>query len=114
MISHPECDKATAAMSIGNGSNSDPENIAGVSHLLEHMLFLGTKDFPDENSFSKFLDEHGGYSNAYTSTEETVYYFNVNTPYLKEGLEQFSSYFICPLFNPECVTNEINVLFYIL
>ncbi|KAG6520124.1 hypothetical protein ZIOFF_017156 [Zingiber officinale] len=34
---------------VGMGSFSDPYNALGLAHLLEHMLFLGSKEFPDEN-----------------------------------------------------------------
>ena len=33
---------------------------------LEHMLFMGTKTYPDENAYQAFLASHGGSSNAYT------------------------------------------------
>lgn len=77
------------------------------------MLFLGTKKYPIENSFKKFLDEHGGDNNAYTDTEEVVYYFNVNAPYLKDGLEIWSNFFTDPLLSEECLNREINVFNYI-
>lgn len=33
--------------------------------------------FPAENEYSKYLAEHGGYSNAYTAQDHTCYYFDV-------------------------------------
>ena len=44
----------------------------GIAHFLEHMLFMGTEKYPDENEYSKFLAAHGGSSNAYTAAEDTV------------------------------------------
>ena len=41
------------------------------------MLFLGTDKYPEENYYSSYLNAHGGYSNAYTAQENTVYYFDV-------------------------------------
>ena len=38
----------------------------GLSHYLEHMLFMGSEKFPDENDYDAFLSSHGGASNAYT------------------------------------------------
>jgi hypothetical protein len=38
----------------------------GLSHYLEHMLFMGSEAFPDENEYDAFLTKHGGSSNAYT------------------------------------------------
>ncbi len=50
--------------------------------LSQHMLFLGTEKYPDENSYSAFLNQHGGNSNAYTASEYTVYYFDVQSQFL--------------------------------
>ena len=40
--------------------------LQGLSHYLEHMLFMGSAKFPDENSYDAFLSAHAGSSNAYT------------------------------------------------
>jgi insulysin len=94
LISDPTSEKASAAMDVNvghlkyppfpllfrtnNSSNfSDPSEFPGLAHFLEHMLFMGTEKYPDENSYSAFLNEHGGSSNAYTSTENTNFYFDV-------------------------------------
>lgn len=45
-----ETDKASAAMDVNVGNFSDPEELPGLAHCVEHMLFMGTKkvwtDFP--------------------------------------------------------------------
>lgn len=41
--------KAAAAMCVGFGSFSDPPEAQGLAHFLEHMLFMGSTEFPDEN-----------------------------------------------------------------
>lgn len=38
----------------------------GLSHYLEHMLFMGSKKYPDENEYDSYLTKHGGSSNAFT------------------------------------------------
>lgn len=38
----------------------------GLSHYLEHMLFMGSKKYPDENEYDSYLTKHGGASNAFT------------------------------------------------
>ncbi|PNY01597.1 insulin-degrading enzyme-like protein [Trifolium pratense] len=40
---------AAAAMCVGIGSFSDPNEAQGLAHFLEHMLFMGSDEFPDEN-----------------------------------------------------------------
>jgi predicted Zn-dependent peptidase len=53
-------------MTVGVGSLSDPDSLPGLSHYLEHMLFMGSAAFPDENDYDAFLTRHGGSSNAFT------------------------------------------------
>src|SRR5580698_3535312 len=49
---------------------------AGLSHVLEHMLFKGTTNRP-ANRIDQEVQEAGGYMNAYTSFDRTVYHINV-------------------------------------
>ena len=58
--------KAAAALSVGVGHFTDPWNLQGLSHYLEHMLFMGSERYPDENDYDAFLTAHGGASNACT------------------------------------------------
>jgi nardilysin len=53
-------------MAVGIGSLSDPLHLQGLSHYLEHMLFMGSEQWPDENEYDSYLTKHGGSSNAYT------------------------------------------------
>ncbi|XP_020276491.1 nardilysin-like isoform X4 [Asparagus officinalis] len=99
--------KAAAAMCVGMGSFSDPSNAQGLAHFLEHMLFMGSSDFPDENEYDSYLSKHGGSSNAYTETEHTCYHFEVNREYLKGALKRFSRFFVSPLVKAEAMEREV-------
>ena len=48
---------------------NDPAEYQGLSHFLEHMLFMGTTKYPDESEYSEYMSANGGYDNAYTSEE---------------------------------------------
>ena len=89
---------------------ADPAEAQGLAHFLEHMLFMGTEKYPEENQYSAFLSAHGGYSNAYTAQENTVYYFDVNTAHFEEALDLFASFFTCPLFTEGSTGREINAV----
>ena len=43
LISHPNIDKAAAALDVNIGSLADPKDVPGIAHFLEHMLFMGSK-----------------------------------------------------------------------
>lgn len=101
-------------MDVAVGSQSDPPHLPGLAHFLEHMLFLGTKRYPNEESYKKFLSENGGYGNAYTAAENTNYHFAMvskkGTAKLKEGLDRFAQFFISPLFTESATERELNAV----
>ncbi|KAG4923560.1 hypothetical protein AAZX31_18G052800 [Glycine max] len=99
--------KAAAAMCVGMGSFSDPYEAQGLAHFLEHMLFMGSDEFPDENEYDSYLSKHGGSSNAYTETEYTCYHFEVKREFLKGALKRFSQFFISPLVKMEAMEREV-------
>ena len=55
------------------GSADDPSGITGISHVLEHLMFKGTKSYP-LGVFSKTIAAVGGQENAFTSTDYTAYF----------------------------------------
>lgn len=57
------------------GSSHEPPGRTGISHVLEHMMFKGTRDVP-AGEFSRLVSRFGGQHNAFTSTHYTAYYQN--------------------------------------
>ena len=110
LISDPSAQKAAAAIDVGVGSFDNPVGKEGLAHFLEHVLFLGNKKYPDTKGFSNFLNQHGGYNNAYTSSKNTNYHFTVNATYLEEALDRLAQFFINPLFNAKYIQKEINAV----
>ena len=55
------------------GSINDPKGKGGIAHLLEHLMFRGTEQVPDQ-MFNRLTDEYGASNNAYTTYDETGYY----------------------------------------
>lgn len=78
LASDPTTDVEAASVHVRAGHFDDPANRAGLAHFHEHMLFLGTEKYPEENDYEDFLGKNGGMSNAYTDMEDTNYYFNVS------------------------------------
>ena len=81
--------------------------MAGLAHFCEHLLFMGTDTYPQENNYSQFLSAHGGKSNAFTSGEHTNYYFDVLADFLEPALDRFSKFFLEPLFLSDCIEREL-------
>jgi zinc protease len=55
------------------GSRDDPSDRAGLAHLLEHLMFMGTRRVP-VGQFDMLMEQVGGWCNAFTSEDHTVYY----------------------------------------
>ncbi|GBG72511.1 hypothetical protein CBR_g12082 [Chara braunii] len=107
LISDVDTDKAAASMDVNVGYFCDPDDLPGLAHFLEHMLFYSSEKYPKEDSYSKFIGEHGGRSNAYTTAEHTNFQFDINYDHLEEALDRFAQFFLCPLFSADATSREI-------
>ena len=104
-------------MFVGSGSLSDPDfpnepgkKIQGMAHFCEHMLFLGTEKYPEENHYQNFVQANGGDSNAATGEEYTYFYYDINPDKFGESLDIFSQFFKKPLFNESAAERELNAI----
>lgn len=106
LISDPSLSSGGAALAVQAGSWDAPEDAAGLPHFIEHMLFLGSEGYPNEQGFSLFIDQHGGQKNAYTSDLFTSYFFTVDACALHDALDRFADLFRAPLFNAGSLERE--------
>jgi len=58
---------------VNMGSIHEPKDVRGISHIIEHMIFKGTKKLPTSTDVSKPYDKTGAYMNAYTDKQLTCY-----------------------------------------
>lgn len=110
LISDPDTDKAAASMNVSVGYFCDPDGLEGLAHFLEHMLFYASEKYPIEDSYSKYIAEHGGSTNAFTTSEHTNFYFDVNNDCLDDALDRFAQFFIKPLMSPDATLREIKAV----
>ncbi|KAI5119937.1 hypothetical protein M0805_002126 [Coniferiporia weirii] len=110
LVHDPSTDKAAASLDVAVGHLSDPDDIPGLAHFCEHLLFMGTEQFPKENEYSEYLAKNGGSSNAYTAAANTNYYFSVSSGAFAGALERFAGFFHSPLFSPSCTLRELNAV----
>lgn len=106
LISDKETSSAAASLSINVGSFQE-EEVAGLAHFLEHMLFMGSVKYPNENDYNTCIKENGGSSNAYTSDDNTTFYFNCVPEGLFKVLDIFAQFFTCPLLKEDTIKREM-------
>ncbi|KAH7889516.1 Metalloenzyme, LuxS/M16 peptidase-like protein [Phlebopus sp. FC_14] len=110
LVHDPKTENAAASLDVAVGHLSDPDDMPGLAHFCEHLLFMGTEQFPKENEYSEYLSKNNGSSNAYTSSSNTNYHFHVSPTGLLGALERFSGFFHSPLFAPSCTARELNAV----
>uniref|UniRef100_A0A3P8UIK5 Nardilysin b (N-arginine dibasic convertase) n=1 Tax=Cynoglossus semilaevis TaxID=244447 RepID=A0A3P8UIK5_CYNSE len=103
-------EEAAAALCISVGSFSDPDDLPGLAHFLEHMVFMGSEKYPAENGFDAFLKKHGGSDNASTDCERTIFQFDVQRKFFREALDRWAQFFICPLMIEDAIDREVEAV----
>jgi len=106
LISDPDLKNSAASLSVPIGSMHNPESQLGLAHYLEHMLFLGSEKYPEINQYSKFMSQNGGYTNAYTAQDKTVYGFEVNDSAFPEALDRLGDVMRAPLLDEKYAEKE--------
>jgi insulysin len=107
LIYDTEIQESAVAMHVNIGSYQDKNfGIDGLAHLLEHMLFNGTKKYPKENEFSEFVSKNGGHTNAYTSGSHTCYHYVISNMKILDSLEMFGDFFVNPTLDENSVERE--------
>ena len=110
LVSDQDAPKSAASLNINAGSGEDPDDRYGLSHFLEHMLFLGSKKFPKANELDAFISGHAGSHNAFTSLLNTNYFFDIESSQFEGGIDRFSSMFIAPILSEKYIEREVNAV----
>lgn len=110
LVSDPEADKAAASMNVSVGSAQNPDDLQGLAHLLEHMLFLGTEPYPEPDAYQGYISRHAGSHNAFTAAQDTNYFFDIEPSALPGALDRFSAFFLSPLFNADKLESERHIV----
>ena len=110
LVSDPEADKAAASMNVRVGSAQDPDDLQGLAHFLEHMLFLGTEPYPQSDAYQQYISDNAGSHNAFTAQQDTNYFFDIEPSALPGALDRFSEFFLSPLFNADHLESERNIV----
>lgn len=78
------CINPTSSLISKSTNGSIRSRFQGLAHYLEHMLFMGSSKYPDENEYDSFISKSGGGSNAFTECEYTLYHFDVLPQHLEK------------------------------
>ncbi len=105
----------TNAVSInflfGAGSRYESDDIAGASHLFEHMLFKGTERRPTPREVSEVVEGVGGALNAFTDRELTGYWCRLARPHYQNGIDLLADMVQNSLLRSEDIDREKQVVY---
>lgn len=88
---HGEAPNVALRLVVGVGHDDFPKGRKQTAHLVEHLVYMGTDRY-DETRIDQLIQDHGGYSNAFTGSEETVHHLDIFNQYYLWGVD-----FLCEL-----------------
>lgn len=105
----PQLETATVGVWADVGARHEAPEINGIAHMLEHMAFKGTKR-RTARAIAEEIENVGGYLNAYTSRENTVYYARVLKDDVALGVDILSDILLNSTFEPDELERERQVI----
>jgi predicted Zn-dependent peptidase len=106
VIEIPSATVAYGAIAVKVGGRYEEEQYAGISHLLEHLLFKET----DEHRPLGRIRQSGGLVNAVTDMELTTYHFTARPEHFESAMDALSSLVLEPRFDPADLEREREVV----
>ena len=94
---------------VGVGARDESDDLRGISHVIEHMLFKGTPTRTAQQIADE-IDSVGGDINAFTSKEATCYYVRILSEHVPLAVDVLSDMFLNSLIEPEELAREENVI----
>jgi predicted Zn-dependent peptidase len=105
----PEARSVAVGAYVGVGGRDEPEEVAGASHFLEHLLFKGTPS-RSARELAEAIDATGGEMNAYTSREHTSFYARVPASSGPMAISTLAEVLTDPALRPDEVEAEREVI----
>ena len=103
-------ESVTTMILVKTGSRNETEEQAGISHVLEHMVFKGTKKYPSPMAIAEAVDGIGAEQNAFTSKEYTGYYITSAAQHIPLALDIQSEMLTVPLLPQDDLVREREVI----
>lgn len=94
---------------VGTGSANETAGQAGISHVLEHMVFKGTEKRP-KGQVARDVESLGGYLNAATSFDKTWYITDMPARHWKTGMDVVKDMAFHPSLDPAELEAEKDVI----
>jgi predicted Zn-dependent peptidase len=105
----PNLRSVTSGFWVGVGSRDEPQELSGISHFIEHLMFKGTPRRTARHIAEEF-DAMGGELNAFSAKEYTCYYAKVLDERVQDAFEVITDMLLRSLMRPQDVDAERKVI----
>lgn len=106
LVSDKAAVKSLSAVAVPVGSLQNPDDQLGLAHYLEHMILMGSVNYPEPENLSEFLKKHGGDHNASTASYRTAFYLEVENDALRASVDRLADAIAHPLLDPGYADKE--------
>jgi len=104
-----QLESAAIGVWVNAGARNESESLMGISHMLEHMAFKGTKR-RSARAIAEEIEAVGGFLNAYTSREQTAFHARVLKADVPLALDILADILTEPTFEPDELERERQVV----
>ena len=94
---------------FNTGSRDEPDDLAGISHFIEHMNFKGTKR-RNPAAIARQIEERGGHLNAFTSKEFTCYHARIVDQQLRRAVDVLADITVNSVYDQKEISRERGVI----
>lgn len=108
LVSDPE--SKTSSCSVGVKAGYLQDKFEGTAHFLEHLLFMGSSKFPEQNTYHSYIQMCGGIDNAFTGDNITCYFLELESEFMEKGIEMLSWFFREPLLDMKHINSELEII----
>lgn len=105
----PSVESASVGLWVGVGTRHENPAENGLAHMIEHMVFKGTRR-RDAAAIAREIEDVGGHMNAYTSREQTAYYAKVLADDMPVAVDLIADIMQDSVFDPDELARERSVI----
>ncbi len=106
----PQMKSVATTVYVKAGSRYETVEQGGISHFLEHMLFKGTKKYPNQAEIAKAIEGVGGQINAWTDQDHTAYYSVLPSEFSDRSFDVLSEMIFNSLLGADAIEREKGVI----
>jgi secreted Zn-dependent insulinase-like peptidase len=104
-------DTVFMSLTIGVGTQDDPEDFPGLTKLIKEAFLCGSEYYPNDSTIEKLMEKYQGKYSSMVKETETIFTFRIHDDGLSELFHILADAFMQPLFHPDTLKTEMGHLY---